>query len=189
LQILRDGLAAIATEAIADDAARDPVAPVEHAEPQLLGERAAVGIVDGKRLVAHPEDQEGLLPPCPAPSLQHRDAIEDVSGTHHQRHHHSTQRMEGRDEHRQRQELHRTAVDHHRHQHRHPQRQPHLRGQQSVGHTEKHVGAATAGRLSSVRPISSLYTILAAKVLIFSETGNHIDMVFSPLFLLLKTQI
>ena len=110
---------------IADDAAEHsaehPVALVqqrdEEHEPAAVHVRRDHGrIVDGEGLVAHAEDQIGLLSACAFEFFQHGDAVEQVARLDHQRGKQRGEGGKGAEQHFGGDKFERAAVDAERHQ-------------------------------------------------------------------------
>lgn len=98
------------SEQSADGRARYPVEVVEQRdkkhEPALVyALRDFGGVVDGKGLIAHAEDQIKPLPAHPLELVQHRDAVKQVARLDHQCHDECLERGKGAEQHGHRHEF------------------------------------------------------------------------------------
>ena len=112
----------------ADRRTRNPVELVEeghkeHEPARIDALRNLRRVVDGEGFIAHAIDEIGLLPPCAAVLLKHRDAVEDMASLHHECEQEGLQRGKGAEEECRCNEFERAAEDERTHRHRIPERE------------------------------------------------------------------
>lgn len=96
-------------------------------------------IIDGKCLIAGRVNQIEFLPSRIAVLRQHRQAVEQMPGAHHEGRGHGRNRMKGRGQDLDHQKLHGSGVDHRGRQRRKPEREPGRFHQQPIGDSQEHI--------------------------------------------------
>ena len=109
------------TEDPAQSRAREPVQVVqkghkEHKPAPVHVRRNLRGIIDGKGLVAHAEDEVDLFQPHAAETVQHGNAVEQVPRVEHERHRQRLDGMKGSQQKVDRHKFHRAREDGQAHQ-------------------------------------------------------------------------